>query len=137
MTPTTATILAGNARVIASLAGEEGGADYAGAKLSVVALLSVLAAQEAEAGAAVRLAENAAIAAVLTAARPDDDGGADLPESAEPTIAALDAVNATLRRRLIALHEAVEARGDRACDAAILALYRRMAEGRMLVLPPH
>ena len=123
MTPTTADILAGNARVIAGLASEESGPEFAGAKLGVVAMLSVLAAQEAANGAAVRVAENAAIRALLGEPGADDD----------LTIPALDAANATLRRRLIAHHEALEVRG--ADDAAVLALYRRMAEGRMLVLP--
>lgn len=123
MTPTAADILAGNARVIAGLAADESGAEFAGAKLGVVAMLSVLAAQEAATGAAVRVAENAAIRALLGEAGADGD----------LTIPALDAANAALRRRLIVHHETIEARGED--DAAVLALYRRMAEERMLVLP--
>lgn len=123
MTPSAADILAGNARVIAALAAEGGGPDYAAARLGVVAMLSVLAAQEAAAGAAVRVAENAAIRALLA------EEGAD----GDLTIPALDAANAALRRRLIAHHEALQARGED--DGAVLALYRRMAELRMLVLP--
>lgn len=123
MTPATADILAGNARVIAGLAGEESGPAFAGAKLGVVAMLSILAAQEAASGAAVRVAENAAIRALLGADGEDDD----------LTVPALDMANAALRRRLIAHHEALAVRG--ADEAAVLALYRRMAEGRMLVLP--
>lgn len=124
MTLTAADILAGNARVIAGLAGQESGPEFAGAKLGVVAMLSVLAAQEAATGAAVRVAENAAIRALL------GEGGADQ----DLTIPALDAANAALRRRLIDHHAALAARGED--DSAVLALYRRMAEGRMLVLPP-
>lgn len=124
MTPATADILAGNARVIASLAGVEGGPDYVAARLSVVAMLSILAAQEAATGAAVRVAENAAIRLALGEPGSDDD----------LSIAALDAANAALRRRLIAYHEGVE--HDPAKDRAVLALYRRMAEARMLHLPP-
>ena len=120
MTPTTADILAGNARVIAALASGEGGPDYAAARLGVVAMLGLLAAQEAATGAAVRAAENAAIRALL------GDPGTD----ADLTIPALDAENARLRRALIARHEAA---GED--DAEILALYRQMAEGRLLVLP--
>ena len=124
MTPTTAHILAGNARVIAGLAGEESGPEYIAAKLGVVAMLSVLAGQEAANGTAVRAAENAEIAAVLG----EEVAAADL------TIAGLDAVNAGLRRKLTAYHVAVEHDPER--DRAVLALYRRMAERRMLVLPP-
>ena len=123
MTPTAADILAGNARTIATLAGESGGPDYAAARLGVVAMLSILAAQEAASGAAVRVAENAAIRALLGEEGSDEN----------LTIPALDAANAALRRRLIAHHAALEARG--ADDAAILALYRTMAERRMLFLP--
>ena len=133
MTPTAADILLGNARVIAGLAGDENGLAFTAAKLGVVAMLGALAiildrllglaAQEAEAGVAVRVAENAAIAALLG----DAAAGENL------TISALDAVNAALRRRLIAYHERVE--GDPARDAEVLALYRRMAEARLLTLP--
>lgn len=120
MTPSAADILVGNARVIAALAGEQGGAEYAAARLGVVALLSVLAAQEAATGAAMRTAENAAIRRVLG----EDGVDTDL------TIAGLDAENARLRRGLIAHHAACDPD-----DAAILALYRTMAELRMLRLP--
>ncbi len=127
MTPTTAELLNGCVAAIATPPQAEDLALYFKGKLSLVAILNIVAAQEAECGAAARVAENAAIRAVLGE-----------PEKAEPdlTIAALDAANADLRRRLIALHEAVEAAGDRARDRRILALYRRMAELRMLVLPP-
>jgi len=47
---------------------------------------------------------------------------------------ALDLANADLRRQLIGLHEAVEARGDAALDDAILALYVEMARLRRLDL---
>lgn len=126
MTPTLGDILTGNALALASLAEETGGAEFAGAKVSVVALLCLLAAQEAERAIAVRETENAAIAQLL---------GVAVPDVAEPTIAALDDINADLRRRLIAHHEAIERRGDVAADRAVVALYRRMAEGRLLVMP--
>lgn len=123
MTPTVADILAGNARVIATLAQTEGGADYTGAKLGVVAMLGILAAQEAATGAAARVAENAAIRALLG----EDGGDEDL------AIPALDAANAALRRKLIAHHEALAAAGED--DREVLALYRRMAALRLLHLP--
>jgi hypothetical protein len=96
MTPTLTDILTGNALALASLAEETGGAEFSGAKISVVALLSLLAAQEAERAIAVREAENAAIAELL---------GIEAPEVTEHSISALDAANAELRRRLIALTE--------------------------------
>lgn len=125
MTPTTAQILTGNAVTIAGLATETGGLEFAAAKLSVVAMLSVLAAQEVENAVAVRVAENAAIRVVIGAVAVIDG----------LTVAALDAVNADLRRKLITHHAAVE--GDPIRDAEVLALYRLMAEGRALVMPPH
>ena len=137
MTPRLADILTANARVIAGLAGEDGGLTYASARLGVVAMLSLLAAQEAESGAAVRGVENRAIAALLAEAASDYPmaGGDDEETTGDLSLAALDASNAALRRRLIALHEAVEAAGDRRRDSAILALYCQMARGRRLMLP--
>ena len=123
MTPTAADILIGNARVVAALATGEAGPDYVAAKLAVVAMLSVLAAQEVETGVAVRVAENAAIAAMLETQA----------ETTDLSITALDRVNADLRRRLIAAHDAAQPGSPR--DRAILALYRRMAAARVLVLP--
>ena len=106
-------------------------------KVGLVALLSLLAAQETERGAAARVAENAAIRATLDAAA--GDYGLDvaaLPSTEALSFAALDRVNAALREALIRLHEAVEARGDRTRHHAILRLYVKMAELRRLDLPP-
>ncbi len=136
MTPTLGEILTANARVIAGLAADEGGIAYASARLGVVAMLSILAAQEAETGVAVRIRENRAIGALLADAAPDypiATGGE--AETNDLTIAALDAVNAALRHSLIALHEAVEVAGDTRRDRAILALYGDMARWRRLHLP--
>jgi hypothetical protein len=120
VTPRLPDILTGNALALAGLATETGGAEFSGARVSVVALLSLLAAQEAARGPAAVLAENAAIAALI---------GANVPDGAP------DAANAELRRLLIAWHEAAEARGDAEADRAALALYRRMAELRRLEMP--
>ena len=136
MTPTLGEILTANARVIANLAAEDGGVAYSAARLGVVALLSMLAAQEAEKGVSVRLQENGAIAALLAEAAADypvavgDEAGAD-----DLTLTALDAANARLRCHLMTLHKAVEAAGDARRDRAILALYCDMARGRKLILP--
>lgn len=141
MTPTTAELLNGCVAAIATPPQAEDLALYFKGKLSLVALIAILAAQEADRGAAVRVAENAAIRAVLGEDDPGDHAtrlvtGDDEPADPDLSITALDAANAALRRRLIALHEAVEAEGDRDRDREILALYRRMAELRTLVLPP-
>ena len=127
MTPTTAELLDGCVKAIATPPEAEDLALYLKGRLSLVVLVNILAAQEAEGGVAARVAENAALRAVLGDASAAED---DL------TIAGLDAVNAALRRRLIALHTAVEEAGDRTRDREILALYRRMAALRELVLPP-
>ncbi len=136
MTPTLREILTANARVIAGLAAEEGGIAYSAARLGVVAMLCMLAAQEAENGAAVRMQENAAIAALLAEAAADYAVAAgEQAVAGDLTLAALDAVNARLRLRLTALHEAVESAGDTRRDRAILALYCAMAQDRQLALP--
>lgn len=127
MTPTTAELLNGCVVAISTPPQAEDLALYFKGKLSLVALISILAAQEAEGGAAVRTAENAAIRAVL--------GDPQTPEP-DLTIGPLDAANADLRRRLTALHTAAEAAGDRDRDRQILRLYRRMAQLRELALPP-
>ena len=81
----------------------------------------------APAGSAVRVWENAALRTLLDDAAEAGDG--------DYSLAALDAANAELRRRLIRLHAAAEAAGDTALDRRILALYREMATRRMLHLP--
>ena len=136
MTPTAGDLLRGIVVTLTTPAAAEDAALFAPGRLGMIALASIIAAQEAERGAAVRVAENAAIRAVLgDAAYPVTDAPPDAGDG-DVSIAALDAANAALRRRLIELHLAVEAAGDRTRDRAILALYRRMADGRRLVLPP-
>jgi hypothetical protein len=109
--------------------------EFMAGKVAVVALLSLLAAQEAERGVAARVTENAAIRALLNAAAGDYAVEA-LTGGDELSLAALDGVNARLREALIRLHEAVEERGDTARHHAILRLYARMAELRRLDMPP-
>jgi hypothetical protein len=106
--------------------------EFLSGRVSVVGLISLLAAQEAENGVAVRVWENGAIADLLAKA------GASVPSAADPSdlsIAALDIHNADLRRLLIAAHEAAELEGNLALDREILSLYQAMADRRMLVLP--
>jgi len=137
MTPSVPDILVGNFLCMAEPGPPEQQGEFLAGKVAVVALLSLLAAQEAERGAAARVAENAAIRAILSESRADYGLEADWPaDPAEPTISVLDRVNAALRRALIGLHEAIETRGDTARHAQILRLYAQMAEWRRLDLPP-
>lgn len=114
----------------------EAGGDYLAGRMGILAMLAGLAAQEAERGPAARIWENEAIRAVLMRADgydvqenwQNDDSGSDLGWRA------LDAANAGLRRALIALHEAAEARADNALQIEILELYRQMAAARRLQL---
>lgn len=120
MTPRLAEMLRGNFVCLATPPDPEAAGDYMAAKVVVVALLNLLAAQELEKAGALE-AENADIAALVGQA---GEGGA--PQER----------NAALRRALIRWHQDAEARGDTAADAAALALYRRMAERWALDLPP-
>jgi len=135
MTPSLPDILVGNFMCMIDPPPPEQQGEFMAGKVAVVALLSLLAAQEAERGAAARVAENAAIQALL------DEAAADYPTEAitgtgDLSISALDAANARLRQALIRLHETVEARGDVARHHAILRLYARMADLRRLDMPP-
>jgi len=137
MTPSLPDILVGNFMCMADPGPPEQQGEFLAGKVGLVALLSLLAAQEAERGVAARVAENGLIRAILAEAAADyglDVAG--LPFTEEVTVSALDRVNATLRRALIGLHEAVEARDDTARHHAILRLYVRMADLRRLDLPP-
>ena len=138
MTPTAAELLAGIATTLALPPEPEDMALFVQGRLGVIALVSILASQEAERGAAVRAAENGELRRLLGSAERDYPavaGAAADPGDGDLGVAALDAANAALRRRLIALHAAVEAAGDAGRDRQILALYRRMAAARVLALP--
>lgn len=137
MTPSLPDILVGNFMCMADPGPPEQQGEFMAGKVGLVALLSLLAAQEAERGAASRVSENALIRVTLAEAAADyglDVAG--LPSTDEVTFTALDRVNAALRTALIGLHEAVEAREDTARHHAILRLYAKMADLRRLDLPP-
>lgn len=135
MTPSLPDILVGNFLCMIDPPPPEQQGEFMAGKVAVVALLSLLAAQEAERGIAARVAENAAILALLEEAAGDYALEA-VAGTEDLSLAALDAANARLRRALIGLHEAVEARGDTARHHAILRLYARMADLRRLDMPP-
>jgi hypothetical protein len=120
----------------------EAAGDYAMARLGMVSMLASLAAQEAERGFAARMWENGALKDLFLEATPAYDEGltgrlsdASSLDSSDLSLSALDALNAKLRIVLIALHEAVEARGDRPLDRRVLELYIQMAHARRLELP--
>ena len=132
MNPALPDLLLGLAGAISAPAPPEAGGDYAAARLGLVAMLLVLAAQEAERGPAARQWENEAIAALLV--KHGSDGQGPLATDAAMTWSALDAQNAELRRGLIALHERAEAQNDQGLQRTILALYQEMADSRRLTL---
>jgi hypothetical protein len=129
MTPTLPNILTGQMIALVTPLPPEAGADYLAGRVGIMAMLSSLAAQEAERGAAAAAWENEAIAALLESA------GAPAP-AVEPdlSLAGLGALNADLRRRLIAAHEAAETAADADLQIRILDLYRQMAAARRLDL---
>jgi hypothetical protein len=135
MTPSLPDILVGNFLCMIDPPPPEQQGEFMAGKVAVVALLSLLAAQEAERGIAARVAENAAIQAVLSEAAGDYALEA-VAGTDELSLTALDAANARLRQALIRLHEAVEEGGDAARHHAILRLYARMADLRRLDMPP-
>lgn len=114
------------AGIVAAGAAEAAGAvqPFLGSTMSIVALLSLLAAQEAENAAAWRLADIADMANLLGETPA-------LPPS--PTLGALDETWAGLATRLIARHDAVAAAGED--EAALFAFYKESAGRRRLAWP--
>ena len=135
MTPTLPEILRGNFMCLAVPPTADMAGDYMTARITVIALLNLLAAQETERGELATTAENAAITALLADAREAGYPVAPMTLRVEPGAVARDARNAELRRELIGLHQAVEIERDRSFDMRILALYREMAAGRRLDMP--
>jgi hypothetical protein len=137
MTPSLPDILVGNFMCMADPGPPEQQGEFMAGKVGLVALLSLLAAQEAERGAASRVTENALIRAALAEAAGHYGLNVEgFPSTDEVTFSALDRVNAALRTALIGLHEAIEARNDTPRHHAILRLYVKMADLRRLDLPP-
>ncbi len=142
MTPALPDMLMGQAMALSAPQPPESTGDYMAGRIGMIAMLAVLAAQEAERGLAARTWENGAIIALFERAVGAYDNalaGALSRAAAEDRVdhgwAALDRANADLRRVLIRLHEVVENRGDSVLDREILALYQAMAKARHLDLP--
>ena len=141
MTPTLPQLLVGQAASIAAPQPPEAGPDYVAGRMGTIALLTMLAAQEAERGPAARAWENDALREMFARAAAAHDGalngalGAAASLRGDMTWSGLDQVNAELRRVLIRLHAHAETGGDLALDREILRLYKDMAEARRLDLP--
>ena len=147
MNPTPSELLVGNFMALITPPPPESMGEFLAGKVSVTGMISLLMAQEAERGIAVRVEENRAIRALLAEAA---DGGwapalssrlaaLGAGEDADLRLAAVDAANAVLRQGLIDLHDTVFAREGpqrAARDRRIVALYVDMAQARRLDLPP-
>lgn len=139
MTPTVPQLLLGNFMCMIEPPPPEAMGEFMAGKVAVTAMISLLAAQEAERGIEARLWENSAIRAVLSRSALDYGDrfkAASKGHDTDFTLARLDAANARLRRELIALHELAESRGDTKLHQEIIALYVKMAEARRLDMPP-
>jgi hypothetical protein len=119
-----ADILVGSGQVAIGAGMQAAAADpYGAAMLNVAGLLALMSAEEAEKGAAWRVADIAAMRALLGREAEQD----------VLTLSALDEIWAALARDLTAHHAAIEAAGGD--DQAILAFYRESAERRELRWP--
>ena len=103
MTPTAPELLMGNFLCLIDPPPPEAMGEFMQGKVAVTAMISLLAAQEAERGIEARLWENSAIRAVLS--RSALDYGERFKDASKGhdtdfTLARLDAVNARLRRTL-------------------------------------
>ena len=139
MTPTAPELLMGNFLCLIDPPPPEAMGEFMQGKVAVTAMISLLAAQEAERGVEARLWENSAIRAVLSRSALDYGErfkDASRGHDTDFNLARLDAVNARLRRELIVLHEMAESRGDTKLHKEIIALYVKMAHMRRLDLPP-
>ena len=143
MTPALPDILRGITLTLVTPLPPEASGDYMVGRTGLLAMLTGLAAQEAERGLAARVWENQALRRLFAKASGAYDealagqlAGAAGERDDDLAWTALDEANARLRRVLIALHEVVEGRGDAALDREILELYQAMARARRLDLPP-
>ena len=146
MNPSVSEILTGALNALSDPPPPESAGEFTGGKVSVIALLSFLCAQEAESGAAVRAAENRSMRLLFGEAARNDWAQAHTALLAELGqghdgdlhISALDQANAELRRALIKLQAAVEDDPEPAArprERRIAALLLDFARARDLKLP--
>jgi hypothetical protein len=147
MIPTVPELLIGNFTSLLDPPPPEAMGEFLAGKLAVIAMISFLLAEEAERGAAMRVAENRAIRTLFAEAAhsawtPDLSGRLEelaRGEDSDLVLTALDRTNAELRTALIALHAAVEESigpAARQREQRILRLLREAAAARLLELPP-
>jgi len=138
VTPSVREVLQGVAIALTTPPSADAGQAFDAGRMALAASLAMMAAAEADRAAAAAIAENADIRALFAQASAHDPAGELAAAAAETdtdlAVPALDAVNARLRRQLIALHERVESANDAEFERTIVALYVRMAEGRRVVL---
>jgi hypothetical protein len=141
MTPTLPDILIGCLLTLNAPLPPEAAGEYMAARMGLLAMLTALAAQEAERGPAARIWENQAIGDLF--AHLSDDYRAQFGDALAAAVQAgdgdftwsgLDRTNAALRSALIDLHQEAERRDDGDLQRAILKLYQAMAEARRLDL---
>lgn len=142
MSPSLPEILTGVVVAMTEQLGPESAGAFTQGRFGVLAMMTMLGAQEAERGPAATAWENQTLSALCReqAGAYDAELGGVLAKAAEAdegdrSLAAVTAVNAELRRAVTALHEAAERKGDRALDRRILAFYRESAARRLLHLP--
>lgn len=124
-------IMQGQAAALSKPMPPEASGDYLTGRLGILAILSVLAAQEAENGFAACVWENGAIRSLLERT----PHAVDVAPAAGLAWSALDRENADLRRALIGVHIRAEETGDADLVQEILQLYKEMATRRRLELP--
>jgi hypothetical protein len=138
MTPTVPELLLGNFLCLTNPPPPESMGEFLQGRVAITGMIALLSAQEAEHGIEARVWENGAIRDLLRQGAPRHGvsflEAAQAPE-ADLTLAALDRVNADLRRALIDLHIRAENSGDLGLDHAILRFYRQSADRRRLDLP--
>jgi hypothetical protein len=147
LTPTISEALIGNFMTLIEPPPPDSAGEFMAGKIGVTGMISLLAAQEAEKGAAVRFTENKALRTLFAEA--SDGGWAPAlssrlkalagGEDTDLTITALDRANAELRIALIALQTAAEdapGAASLARQKQIARLLRKSADARRLDLPP-
>ncbi len=136
-------VLVGNAQALMVPRAEDSAGDYSAGMAGVVAMLCVLAAQEAEGAAALRVAENREMRALFARAVEDGCAGAlhaqlrhlSRERNDDLRLSALDAAGDGLRGALIELHVLAEQTGLVRLEADILRLLAGFAEKRRLSIP--
>lgn len=136
-------ILIGGAQALMIPPAEDAAGEYSAGMIGVVAMLCMLAAQEAEGAAAIRYAENRRMRLVFADAVADGSAGplgdrlAALAAGQDDDLrlSALEQSGDKLRDALISLHVHAEETGARVLDLRIIQLLRHGAQARRLSIP--